>query len=873
MPAFGVRPSRAQKRPFATTLRLSPSASANSLVPVAGTATLRRFVRLGGSCGVRAGGDGAFVDVGPPIKAVSRFACRRSPKNHQQLRDARCTIPDLDSCLTWFLTAQFTRESFRMNNSPLPIAGTNPRPKRRMVFLSLAILTLTFRSLLLPNSSAAVGTVPGQGLDSGGDPSAQVERDWVDNRWSRTDVGPFLASNLEVSRRQVAKGLSIKIGENDEGAICFDTGQCAVRAAWLGGFLTFSPARFGLIESPRIAGENVLASPAGPAWLGANVRYTGLHLHGKRVVLEYTVDEMRVLDSPWLSGRGPVKAFARSLELGPCKLEAKLVLAAGGKDVETGSGELRARAVVGRGSGVLAVAVVGAGGSLVHENGNLTAVFSPHTTPRRVTLLYWVGEKAELAHFDELAKAPGEPEDLSALLPPGPARWLPELKTTGQRGFDTDILAVDTLTVPYENPWKALMFLAGVDFTADGAAYVCTIHGDVWRVTGIDDTLRELRWKRFATGLFQPLGLKVRDDRVFVLGRDQITRLHDLNGDGEADFYENFCNLIVTRPGHDYVTSLEKDSAGNFYYVDPRGAHRVSADGRRQETLATGFRNPNGLGASPDGKIITVAPQQGEWTPSSLLCEIKAGGYFGYGGPKITPERPLGYDAPLCWIPHSVDNSGGGQVWVPPNQWGPLAGHMLHLLWGRCGLMLVLRDEVGGVGQGAVVPLPARFLSGPNRGTFHPRDGHLYIAGSTGWQTSAVKDGALHRVRFTGKPVFLPVAWHAHSNGLSLTFAQPLDRATAEDPGSYAVHQWNYRYAAQYGSKDWSVTNPGKEGRDEVAVKSVRLLPDGKTVFLEVPGLRPVMQMEVKYNLSAADGRPHRSQLWLTLNRLDAARR
>jgi hypothetical protein len=447
------------------------------------------------------------------------------------------------------------------------------------------------------------------------------------------------------------------------------------------------------------------------------------------------------------------------------------------------------------------------------------------------------------------------------------------LKTVGQRGLDTDILAVDTLTVPYDNPWKGLMFLAGIDFTTDGAAYVCTIHGDVWRVTGIDDKLRELRWKRFATGLFQPLGLKVREGQVFVLGRDQITRLHDLNGDGEADFYENFSNLIDTADGHNYVTSLEKDNAGNFYYVDPRGVHRISPDGQRKETLATGFRNPNGGGVSPDGKIITVAPQQGEWTPSSALCEIKAGGYYGYGGPKITPERPLGYNPPLCWIPHGVDNSSGSQVWVPPGQWGLLGGQLLHLLWGRCGLMLVLRDLVDGAPQGAVVPLPGRFLSGPNRGSFNPRDGHLYIAGSTGWQTSAVKDGALQRVRFTGKPVYLPITWHAHSNGLTLTFTQPLDRSAAEDPGSYAVHQWNYRYAAQYGSKDWSVENPAKEGRDEVAVKSARLLPDGKTVFLEMPGLRPVMQMEIKYSLNSADSKPMRDQLWLTLNRLDAARR
>jgi hypothetical protein len=156
---------------------------------------------------------------------------------------------------------------------------------------------------------------------------------------------------------------------------------------------------------------------------------------------------------------------------------------------------------------------------------------------------------------------------------------------------------------------------------------------------------------------------------------------------------------------------------------------------------------------------------------------------------------------------------------------------MLHLLWGRCGLMLVLRDVVDSTAQGAVVPLPGRFLSGPNRGSFNPKDGHLYVAGSTGWQTSAAKDGALQRVRFTGKGVHLPMAWHAHSNGLSITFTQPLDLGAAEDVGSYSIRQWNYRYAAQYGSKDWSRTHPGKEGHDEVNVKSARLLSNRKTVF------------------------------------------
>jgi hypothetical protein len=704
----------------------------------------------------------------------------------------------------------------------------------------------------------------------------QKEGDWTDSRWSQTDVGQFLASNLEVSGAKIAKALTIKVGAGNEGSVCYDTAACALRAGWLGGFLRFDPSRFGLIAAPRITGEIIFSLPAGPGWLGESVRHHGFHPRGKRVVLEYRIGDMRVLDSSWLESTNGLAVLTRSLELAPGPREVRFALATlRDGPVNITPGPDSARAVVTLGATRFVVALLGGGATLLQEKGTLIVSVPKHEAKEELKLMIWRGGEDFLPAFDAFVRTHNARDGLGALVAQtAEARWLPELHTVGQRGLDTDIFAIDTLTIPYENPWKALFFLAGVDFTPDGAAYVCSIHGDVWRVTGIDGPLGALSWKRFATGLFQPLGLKVREGQVFVLGRDQITRLHDQNGDGEADFYESFCNEIDTSTGgHDFVTSLEKDDAGNFYYVDPRGAHRVSADGRRDEILSTGFRNANGLGASPDGKIITVAPQQGEWTPSSEICEVKPGGHFGYRGPKIAPERPLGYDAPLCWIPHSVDNSSGSQVWVPPGQWGPLGGQMLHLLWGRCGLMLVLRDRVGDAAQGAVVPLPGRFLSGPNRGTFSPKDGHLYIAGSTGWQTSAAKDGGLQRVRFTGKPVFLPVGWHAHRNGLSLTFSQPLDRAAAEDPGSYAISQWNYRYASQYGSKDWSVANPDKEGHDTVEIKSARLLPDGKTVFLEIPGVRPVMQLELKYSLNAAGGKPLRNQLWLTLNKLDSARK
>jgi len=113
------------------------------------------------------------------------------------------------------------------------------------------------------------------------------------------------------------------------------------------------------------------------------------------------------------------------------------------------------------------------------------------------------------------------------------------------------------------------------------------------------------------------------------------------------DFYECFNNMIPTSTGgHDYVTCLETDSFGHFYFMHAqKGVMQISRDGRQLNVIASGFRNPNGMGMGP-GNIITASPQEGNWTPASNIAEIKPGGYFGYGGPKVTQNRPLGYDPP-----------------------------------------------------------------------------------------------------------------------------------------------------------------------------------------------------------------------------------
>ena len=86
------------------------------------------------------------------------------------------------------------------------------------------------------------------------------------------------------------------------------------------------------------------------------------------------------------------------------------------------------------------------------------------------------------------------------------------------------------------------MQISGIAFLKNGDALVCTLLGDVWKVNGINNDLKNITWRRFATGFNQPVGIHIDDDGVFILDRGQIYRLHDQNNDGEVDFYENYAN-------------------------------------------------------------------------------------------------------------------------------------------------------------------------------------------------------------------------------------------------------------------------------------------------------------------------------------------
>src|SRR5207248_1861160 len=114
---------------------------------------------------------------------------------------------------------------------------------------------------------------------------------------------------------------------------------------------------------------------------------------------------------------------------------------------------------------------------------------------------------------------------------------------------------------------------------------------------------------------------------------------------------------------------------------------------------------------------------------------------------------------------------------------------------------------------------------------------------------AAVRDGCLQRVRYTGQQFYLPVNYSVKSNGVLLTFSQPLERSTAENTDSFAVQRWNYRWTSTYGSPDFSVSDPEKQGRDSMVIKAAKLSADGRDLLLEMADMRPAMQMKIQYNL------------------------
>jgi hypothetical protein len=647
------------------------------------------------------------------------------------------------------------------------------------------------------------------------------------------DYGPFLAVTVGAAKDDVVpKGIVIPLNAEKTANVLFDTELLRVAAVWTGGWLDLGGRAFADDSNDYswVRGRVVLRTPRGPGW-----------------ARDGSFDDPR--PAP---GDGPLpRDWARF------------------------------RGLYRHGDRVVLSYVVGDVPVLeshVFKDGAFTRLLEvgPSTKPLERRFGGAVLKLPPAAERRLLADGPAAPEPLEPLTKGGPARWPERAVTKLVKAADDAPYVVDTLTVPEQNPWKSWMRFSGIDFFPDGRIAVCTWSGDVFVVSVEGD---EVTWRRHASGIHQPMGLKIVDGAVCVSGRDQLTRLRDLNGDGEADAYECVNNeLYLTTNFHEFAFDLQTDAAGDFYTakgsaiwagslrMTPHSGTvvRIPKDGSPLEILCTGLRAPNGLAVGPGG-LITVSDNQGNWVPACPINVVRKGAYYGFVGHEQQPkEREL----PLCWIPMTVDKSPGTQVWVPDGRWGPLQGRMLVCSY-DCSISLVLMETLAdGSRQGGVVRFPMNFPSGVMRGRFHPADGQLYLAGMRGWSSRAARDACLQRVRWTGKPAVLPVDVRTRKDGLDVTFSGALDAKSAADLENLSAAAFNVVRTKGYGSPEFKPSDPKKQGREPVEIASAALSADGKTLSLSIPGLRPVHSLVLRFRLKAADGSPAVSELDYTLHQV-----
>lgn len=726
---------------------------------------------------------------------------------------------------------------------------------------------------------------------------------------NQMDHGPFVSWTIRGEGESVTyKGIAIKLDSTAQAAVCFDTDLLRYSAAWTGGFLQWYPERDGLERNPTIDGKICFDNAAGPGWSindslkdprdipygplpKQQAHFSGLYRTGSETILSYTVGDRQILDSPEFITIQNEGYFIRHMHIGAGKSAPLLRVARvrgqfqkiNGTNTENGFGAVRIKSETQN-------RLIGFKGLPVNaewkiQDQHLCLKLPTSESPLQIALLLGNEPKGHFnTHQDQLKKhieTNFEVKDLTQQRHTRATLWEETLKTPIRKGNDRDALAVDTLTVPRTNPWKSWIRFGGLDFLSQDRAILGSISGDVWLVSGLGEDSTTLNWKRFATGLYQPLGVKVVDGKIYVLGRDQITRLHDLDGDDEADFYENFNNdSMVAENFHSFTLNLETDSEGNFFYAQGapwpptvRTPHqgmlfKVSPDGKTFESFADGLRGPNGMAIGPNN-MITYSDNEGHWLPTCSLQLIRPGGFHGMKPTAhLHDSVPEDFEQPICWIPHAIDNSPGDQIWIDSESWGPLNGKMLMTSYGKSSLSLVLMQDVNGSIQGGTLKLPLKFRSGIIRGRQNKLDNHLYLCGLSVWQTTGIQPAGFYRVRYTGKPLNVPLKLTATKDSIDLTFSDPINRQLGTDPDSYNIEQWNYRWIDRYGSPHYSVSHPDEERQDVVKINAVELSPDGKTISIKVDKVVPVMQMKIAYNLETESGQRLRNEIYNTIHAL-----
>ena len=440
-----------------------------------------------------------------------------------------------------------------------------------------------------------------------------------------------------------------------------------------------------------------------------------------------------------------------------------------------------------------------------------------------------------------------------------------------------------------QNPKLETSPITGLDFLPNGDLVFCTARGEVFIRNEPADAPGTNILHRFARGLMEPAGLRVLSGEIFVAQKCELTRLRDTDGDGEADLFECVSQAWgFTGGARQFATGPVADKEGRLHvFLDGRGARwevpfrgwdaRLSRAGKDFEGWASGFLAPGGALAMNGGVFVT--DNAGPWVPAAKLIHVQESKFQGNPATQPAPQEqfkePKEFTPPAVWFPSRLAKQVAG-VTVAPESWGAFAGQLL-VADGEGALLRVQLEQVNGEWQGTTWPLldvaaeirrrtpsaspsapnPPTHLGGYTRAAF-AADGQLWLGGA----------GGLSRIRPAGPIPFTVKSVKTLAGGYELTFTEPVNPASASQPASYEIAQFNYRHTVAPGAEhDFE----GTAGRSSaLKVTAANVAADGLSVRLTLPGLRAGFVTSVRAaGLRSAIAQPLRNDTFFhTLNQV-----
>ncbi|MDX2286972.1 MAG: plastocyanin/azurin family copper-binding protein [Bacteroidia bacterium] len=449
------------------------------------------------------------------------------------------------------------------------------------------------------------------------------------------------------------------------------------------------------------------------------------------------------------------------------------------------------------------------------------------------------------------------------------------------------------ITLPV--PEGTVLEIGGMAMLPSGQLAVATRRGDIWIIDnpGMAGN-RPPAYRKFASGMHEVLGLAWHNGTLYCAQRGELTRLHDENSDGTADYYETVYAWPLSGHYHEYSYGpvVAPDGSmfvtGNVAFGDRewwrgesrvpwRGwALRITPDGQ-MEPWATGMRSPCGIGIV-DGQFF-YGDNQGDWIGSGSIVHVEKGDFTGHpaglrwaglpGSPvklssealyakadprfsppdglAIKPENieqergtPLfeleqdfpSIKTPAVWLPHSVLGISTSEIITDRTggAFGPFEGQLFVGDQGQSKIDRVFLEKVNGQYQGAAFAFREGFQSGVLRMAWG-QDGSLF-AGQTnrGWGSTGKEAYGLQQLVWTGKTPFEMKAVRAMPDGFEIEFTLPVDKASVLQGPGYSIRSFIYKYHPVYGSPIIHEQN--------CPVRGVSLSEDGLRLRVAVDSLR-----------------------------------